>query len=766
MHPPDALPPGATPLEGMLEDMLRRRYLVVDGQGRISRWSVGAESLLGWREEEVVGRSAFGQPLAWAGEGVELWRTYFDAPQAGRPPARAHLQMLCRGGWGLSVEMTAVPVPLVLGYEFTMLVADLAVGGPGSQSQERLAQVHPLAADAIASALNEDAPIGDSVAGLLVSLRAVSDTAVIEDPDAQHAARALAIERDEHPRAVPAEELPPVGEDDHTAEDLAEAHESLKAASAEVTRLRDEIGRLRGELVEQEKCAEQARTEAGRLSAALDQAATETKLAAAAADEARAELAELSTSDEAAAEAQAEELADSEHRREELTATLDAKAAELEQSERRREELTAALDAKAAELEESECQRNELVAAQQRTRADMDKALADHKAAAGRLEELNAEHDRLRAELDEVVAAREELQRELDEARAALAEATRERDSIGAAESETDEEREALRAELERAALRCEELSAALDTKTAELQALPPKPAIEAAKKDRDEARSALAAALAERDRAAEALEAAAGDRDRADAALRQAEAERDQARSVLAEVASENEAAHAAVASQEQHAEGLRRKLEEAERAAAERSVEVQAATREAAEQRDRVAAGHLETEALAHERARVSELQAQITALTGELEGALARAAEHAPEQPLASEPATAPRDRSFEPGLDDNHSPRAYIGLDGRFTALNDGFCRLVGYSESEFSGAYWPPVIDADNRNDLRRATARLIAGELSGWDVDTIYMAGNGTLVRVVGTLRVARSESGSAQHLVLDAQPLSAVAAR
>src|SRR5215471_15129428 len=127
MIPPNAPPPGATCLDQMLEDMLRRRYLVVDGQGRISRWSAGAEQLLGWQEQEVVGRSAFGQPLAWAGDGLALWQSYFDASQQRRPPTSANLMMLCRGGWGLSVEMTAVPVPLVLGYEFTMLVADLAV---------------------------------------------------------------------------------------------------------------------------------------------------------------------------------------------------------------------------------------------------------------------------------------------------------------------------------------------------------------------------------------------------------------------------------------------------------------------------------------------------------------------------------------------------------------------------------------------------------------------------------------------------------------
>jgi PAS domain S-box-containing protein len=190
-----------------------------------------------------------------------------------------------------------------------------------------------------------------------------------------------------------------------------------------------------------------------------------------------------------------------------------------------------------------------------------------------------------------------------------------------------------------------------------------------------------------------------------------------------------------------------------------------VEAAIRLAAEQRDRVTAGFLETEALAHERARVSALESQITDLTGELEGALARAAEHAPEQQLAREPATAIPSRPFQPGLDDTDFPRAYIGLDGRFGSLNSGFCELVGYSEAEFGTAYWPPVVDAEHRDELRRATARLIAGELAASDVDTYYMAGNGTLVPVVGTLRVERDDTGSARHLVLDAQPLAAVVA-
>lgn len=477
MHPPDAPPPGAALLEAMLEDMLRRRYLVVDGQGRISRWSSGAETLLGWREQEVVGRSAFGQPLAWAGDGVALWRGYFEAVQGVRPPARANLMMLCRGGWGLTVEMIAVPVPLVLGYEFTMLVADLAVGGPGFDNAEQVAQMHPLAADAIAAALRDDSPPADAVAGLLVTLRPVSDAAVIEDTDAQHAARALAMERNGRPGAAPA----------------ASAREAVEPEPS------PDVATLRAQL-------------------------------------------------------------------------------ELVESER----------------------------------------------------------DALRAELD----------------------------------------------------------------------AVPSKAAFEAARRDRDEARAALAAALAERDHAAEAL----------------------------ADAIKERDVLHLVETEREQHLGQLRQRLEATERTAAE--------------QRERVSAGHLATEALARERARVSELEDQIAALSRRLDTSDA-----------------IPRSRPFQPGLDDADSPRAYIGLDGRFTALNDGFCRLVGYSEAQFSGVNWPPVIDSEHRSELRRATARLIAGDLTSAEVDTVYMSGTGDLVRVVGTMRLERDETGSALRLVLDAEPLSAVMA-
>jgi PAS domain S-box-containing protein len=176
-------------------------------------------------------------------------------------------------------------------------------------------------------------------------------------------------------------------------------------------------------------------------------------------------------------------------------------------------------------------------------------------------------------------------------------------------------------------------------------------------------------------------------------------------------------------------------------------------------------VAAGFLETEALATERRRVSELEAHIAELRVELERALASAAEHRPA-PAADQAGRRRSERETpRPGIDDVDTPRALIALDGRFTALNDGFCELVGYSESEFRRASWPPVIDVHQREKLRRLTARVVSGSVADAEIDTFYMTGNGTLVQVLGTLRLERDSHGAAAHLVLDARPLAALAA-
>jgi len=869
MPPPDAPKSGVDPLAAMLDDLLERRYFVADGQGRVSRWSGGGEDLFGWREEEVAGRSAFAPPLAWAGEGVERWKAYFERPQGVRPPAHAAMTMLCRAGHGQPVEMCAVPVPLVLGYEFTMLVADLAVGGPGSQSQERLRQVHSLATDAIAAALREDAEPVDSVAGLLVGFHGTAAPLALGDEQAKHAARALTIEREDE-----LDDESAVLPDALSSEDLAAAQSSLHAATKEVTKLRREVATLRGRLGEQERALYEARSQfeadmtaageslseeaarRGRLESELAQALDRLAEASHERDEARARVRELEAAvaetdklredavgelaataadrdavkDELAAtaadrDAVKDELAataaDRDAVKDELAATAadrDAAKADLEATVADRDavkdelaataadrdavkaDLEAAIAAARGELEAAEAERAELEAKleavererasvgavadeteqeRDRLRAEIEAAKADRDAVKAELESAvaaaNAERAELEAKLEEAERQRADLEGRLQAVLSELSEAAHERDSAGVLAGETEHQREQLRAELAASMARCEELSGALEAKAAELEALPRQAELQAAKRDRDEARAALAAALSERDRAEGALTAASNERDEADAALREAEAERDSARRELAEAASESEAALKALAERESRAEDLARRLEEAQLAATERAAEVEAARQDAVEQRERVAAGFLATEALAAERARVSELEAHIAGLRADLDRALENAAEkeragmeRQRADRLASDHDNTAIPRPVlngaaipRPGLDDVAIPRAYIGLDGRFTAINDGFSMLVGYTESEFSVAYWPPVVDADNRDDLRRLTARIVSGELDSAHVDTVYMSARGTLVPVVGTLRL----DPDGGQLVLDAEPLQVAVA-
>jgi PAS fold len=706
MKPSDASPTGeadrriesggAGLFDEVLVDLLERRYLVLDARGRVSRWSSEAERLLGWREEEVSGRCAIAPPLAWGGDGLAAWQSHLESPRDNEPPLRSGLVMLCRDAAGLPVETIAVPVPLRLGFEFTMLVGDLAIGGPGSHSVERLVQVHKLATDAIAIALSEESTDSDPVAGLLITFRPGGDKLDLGDPNAQHAARALAIEIEQADETRAAEPEP--GATATLLEELPGAREAME----QVSQLGTEVDRLRTQLAEESDKSRSAAAESDRLAAELARTTGELGDARAALEGERHER-------EAALAALAQQL-----------------KAELEDALRRLEETAGERDEIRDALAAAILERDDLQSALEFVTGERDELQAVVDAAAAGDDEAMAEADRLRAKLAQAEERLAKAIEERDEARA---------DMVGIKAYETTR-----RDELEQAIARCDELSAALAERTAELEALPRREAMEAAKAERDQARAALAEAFAERDAAQAALDAAHQEREEADAALRRAEEER------------------------EERIDELRTRLEEAEAAAEARATEAKAARERASEERERAMDAVREAEAVALERARVSELESRISELETELDQARARAEEHDAHDP-GHDPWTQyrPAGLDMRPALDDVDTPRAHIGWDGHFIALNAAFCDLVSYSEFDFRNAYWPPVIDSANRDRLRRAGDLLVAGEIDSAEVDTFYMSGNGTLVRVLGTLRAERDGDGTTSHLVLDAAPRSDV---
>ena len=102
------------------------------------------------------------------------------------------------------------------------------------------------------------------------------------------------------------------------------------------------------------------------------------------------------------------------------------------------------------------------------------------------------------------------------------------------------------------------------------------------------------------------------------------------------------------------------------------------------------------------------------------------LGLAAKGRPRTLQKAEDEAPPEPREPRHGFDDETSPMAVIGIDGKFKELNPSFCRLVGYQEHEFAKAAWPsphdrqllrPAAGAVLRAGLRRAGIRARAEHL-------------------------------------------------
>jgi len=122
------------------------------------------------------------------------------------------------------------------------------------------------------------------------------------------------------------------------------------------------------------------------------------------------------------------------------------------------------------------------------------------------------------------------------------------------------------------------------------------------------------------------------------------------------------------------------------------------------------------------------------------------------HRPLFDRAADPGPA---REGRPGFDDVRSPMATIGLDGHFVHLNQAFTDLVGYPESEFVAATWPPVMDRANLPKHREQMEQLLAGQIDSADVNTGYVHAQGLLVPVAGQIKLVK-EGDEPDHFLLE----------
>jgi PAS domain S-box-containing protein len=98
-------------------------------------------------------------------------------------------------------------------------------------------------------------------------------------------------------------------------------------------------------------------------------------------------------------------------------------------------------------------------------------------------------------------------------------------------------------------------------------------------------------------------------------------------------------------------------------------------------------------------------------------------------------------------------------ALIGPNGNFKRLDDAFCSLLGYRETDLRAARWPSVIDRENLAAHQEIARALRAGEIASAPVETVYMHAQGLLVPVAGTVSALRpAGGGTATHLVFRAE--------
>ena len=121
----------------------------------------------------------------------------------------------------------------------------------------------------------------------------------------------------------------------------------------------------------------------------------------------------------------------------------------------------------------------------------------------------------------------------------------------------------------------------------------------------------------------------------------------------------------------------------------------------------------------------------------------------------RPLFERPADPAPERGQRPGFDDVASPMATIGLDGHFLQLNQAFSDLVGYGESEFAAATWPPVMDRANLTKHREQMEQMLAGAIESAEVNTGYVHAQGLLVPVAGKISLVR-ENEEPDHFLLE----------
>jgi PAS domain S-box-containing protein len=102
-------------------------------------------------------------------------------------------------------------------------------------------------------------------------------------------------------------------------------------------------------------------------------------------------------------------------------------------------------------------------------------------------------------------------------------------------------------------------------------------------------------------------------------------------------------------------------------------------------------------------------------------------------------------------------------AHVSLQGRWIALNDKFCEILGYTREELLQKTFQDITHPDDMASSIAKTAKLIRGEVTSYESDKRYIRKDGSYVWVHITEAMARNSRGEALYSILSAQDITEI---
>jgi PAS domain-containing protein len=180
--PPPAASHAAAPdaFDELLASLVGGWFVLVDGSGRISKWSEPAELLFGRPPAEALGAHFFRAVCAGPmDEAAARWRGWLD----GGPHPGASGVARVRGRHAptaatVPLQLVFVPVSIEDGFDFSLFLEDLASAPPAGRLLLRMHRHHPVVVAALRAALDEDPTgwDGTRTAGTLIAIRPLGPT--------------------------------------------------------------------------------------------------------------------------------------------------------------------------------------------------------------------------------------------------------------------------------------------------------------------------------------------------------------------------------------------------------------------------------------------------------------------------------------------------------------------------------------------------------------------------------------------------------------